>query len=1252
MSDGGFDPSDPQWAYAAIRSYFQQYGPARHHPEAMNDFILDKLVRIIHENDNHIMVGISPDGTKMLRAELSDIHLELPTVQDPDGFYVDTSPCDSKAKRLHYVSTLLARLHVARYQKKDLETEEPISLPPRSRRRFNESVDQARVAKIGAYPDETWEMVERHVQNNVVVLEIPALVGTESCIYSKDPSADMHRTDGFAKDVMYQFVCKNVERAVIIVERMETNRIVFDGVNYQLRCANDSRCRSTSTLKFKYLVDGPVGLQRMGVNIPHARKTAYVPVQMIARLLGFSTAAAAAAAIACRGTTMETPDCKGSESFEWAYELMRHKPGYKTPNPWIMTRDQVAFWVSSFAIPKHSSDRSETLRNMAHLLRDEIFPNVSLESSDAALHSKSLELASVLWRIWAMSTKKIGTASRDHFVNKRLDTSGYMMALLIRQLIVSFHRKMDKTLEEFVDIDMSCKNIANMITAFSKRMGTNVRNAVSKGTMTRRSSSAQHSVTELCSFFSYVSTLSLLRRIMNKSGGMQTSTDKRQLHTSSWGFLDAAETPEGQTIGFIKALGMLCRLCIGARFDEFAPVIMFEIAAIIWQQSLEPFDQYADRIEETGLPRPTSNYGAWRIRINGRPVGTTHHPILVHQVLLNMRRDKMLPDGTSIAWDETCDEIRLLCDVGGPRIAVGVTSRIEVAFKIYVKHSSGPPRMVGLWEELEDEGCIDWLSSDEILSTVVAKTPEEAVKAGAASFPYYFLHGIATLGACTSLAPACSFNQAPRVTYEVAMMKQSLSKRSPGANWLNGFETCNEELPMSASVTETFFEGTDVSRTSNTVIMVGSYTCYNIDDATIFNKSSIELGKFDTYMYRVYTDTVLSRESNKQKLCVPDKDVIGRTTADYSQLDPETGIIKLGAAVKANTVLIGKTVTVKDIGHARQFNTERDVSLTARHGDPDGRVDKVHVEEGHNGTTIVRVRVRCLIRPEVGDKFSTRHGQKGVIGLILPAEDMPYNEHGIRPDVIVNGHGFPSRMTIGQLKEAMINMVAVASGHFQDVTPFHDLPDVGDDIDPTMFRILNSMALTKDCETQMYSGFDGLPLETQSSLAVIPLQQLKHRARDKIHARQTGPVAFFTRQPVEGRLRKGGHRNGVMEDDADAAHGAAYCLTAISNVNSDAHTVAACTACGCLAYVNKKSGKRVCPKCHGDANVVETLGMPYASKQAYQEQQAMHINTKLDISIMQDGVGVSAHPRSETEKVFAQASVQSKRRNPVGLVLT
>lgn len=1252
MADWDFDPSDPQWAYTAIRSYFQHHGPARHHPEAMNDFILDKLVAIIYENNNHIMVGISSDGTKMLRAELTDIHLEMPTVQDSDGFYVDTTPCDTKAKRLHYVATLLGRLHITLYQKKDGAASEVPSAPPRLKRRFNGLVDQPRAAKAGIYPDETWELLDRHVQNNVVILEIPALVGTEACIYSKDPSADVHRTDGFAKDIMYQFVCKNVERAVIMVERMETNRIVFDGVNYQLRCANDSRCRSTSTLKFKYTTEGPVGIQRMGVNIPHARKTAYVPVQMIARLLGFNTASKAAAAIACRGTSLDDRPVPSDDAYIWAYELIRHKPGHKTPNPWIMTRDQVAFWISGFAIPKHSTDRAETLRNMAHLLRDELFPNVSLESTDEALNAKALEFSSVLWRIWAMSSGKIGTASRDHFVNKRLDTSGYMMALLIRQLVVTFHRKIEKALDEVVETETTCKNVANMITAFSKRMGTNVRNAVSKGTMTRRSSAAQQSVMELCSFFSHVSMLSLLRRVMNKSGGMQTSTDKRQLHVSSWGFLDSAETPEGQTIGFVKALGMLCRLIIGAKFAEMSPLIMFEVACLVWCQGLESFDEYADRIEAGGLPRPTSNYGSWRLRINGRPVGTTHNPMLVHQALVNMRRSNMLPDGTSIAWDDTCDEIRVQCDVGGPRLAVGVTSRMKDAFEICRKHADGPPRMVGLWDELELTGCIEWLSSDEILSTVVAKTPAEAADAGAEAFPYYFLHGITTMGACTSLAPACSYNQAPRVTYEDAMMKQSLSKRSPGANWLNGFEVCKTEIPMSASVAETFFEGADVSRTTNTVIMVGSYTCYNIDDATIFNKQAVDLGKFDTYMYRVYTDTVTSRESNKQKLGIPGDDVIGRTTADYSRLDPATGIIKVGAIVKSDTVLIGKTVTVKDIGHARQFNTERDASLTARHGDPEGRVDQVHVEEGHNGSTIVRVRVRCRIRPGVGDKFSTRHGQKGVIGLVLPREDMPFSSTGIIPDVIVNGHGFPSRMTIGQLKEAMVNMIAIASGQFQDVTPFHDLPPAGADAPKELRHLLAGMGMTADCETQMYSGFTGLPLETMSSLAIVPLQQLKHRAHDKIHARQTGPVAFFTRQPVEGRLRKGGHRNGVMEDDADAAHGAAYCLTAISNINSDAHNVAACMACGGLAYVNKKTGKRVCPRCQGDTNVVETLGMPYASKQAYLEQQAMHINTKLNISLVTDSVAASAHPRSETDTVFAQASMQSKRRNPVGLVLT
>ena len=959
-----------------MREYSRVTGPSPYQIETMDQCVLVKILDILHENCNNELWGCS--GTHMYHIRFENIHLELPSIQDKDGFFVDCSASDAKRKRMYYNSMLVGDMVIELYkrsekdaaaavEKKDIDDDMTTTSLSRV---FDCKLDATRKAR-GKTVGPEWVLEQKRIHTNMVITDIPAIVGSAACYYFQFPSADAHRAlNNFPRDVSDQFICKGVSRMANLVEKLDTNKVVDDGINLQIRCAADFRWRSTSTLKLKVLDRQTKGVQTVGINIPYSNKNFYIPIQMIFRLLGFKTPEAAAACVASRGSTVsdnglgfEIKKVKCLPAYTWALQAMQDSPGSKIPNPWIMDRDSVAVWVSLRGKMKRSNaDRGAVLANMAKILRDEILPNVGLKSTDKILLSKARYMAKLVWKLWAFEEGVYRPPNRDHYANKRFESAGFMIGTLFRQLMVSIHGNSEDYLEGAAAAmaasvagdsatplapnlkrrrgyrkavsKFTPKSIAESLASSYKRLSSNMRNAVAKGTFTKRTSKAQTGVTEMVNHFSHLSTLAQKRRVTNRGGGLAASSSKLQLDPSCWGFLCPASTPEGQTISTIKALALMARPMLGiTRFDIESTVkyclggLLLDLAHVDYMltkhtsmslDDVSVWKNYADGVEAGGFPRPESLYGSWTVDINGTPIGVTHLPIVVHQVLIGLRLRRQIPKYTAIVWDDVCHEIRILADVGNIRAAFGVTSKLAQTASIVHNWKVSPPSMLNLWEQLERAGCVEWLGPEELLTRVVGLGPDDAFKNHRS---HYLLHQTATLGLCAAVAPLCNFNQAPRVTYQIAMGKQALSRRARGAYWMSGYETIRQEVPVSYSYVESFFEGTREPRTTNSVVMVGAYTCYNTDDATIFNKQSIETGKFDVVVYRVYMDTVITRENNKHTLGIPSKDVIGRTTGDYSHLDPKTGIIKIGSPVGASTVLIGKTVAVKDIGHARQFRT-------------------------------------------------------------------------------------------------------------------------------------------------------------------------------------------------------------------------------------------------------------------------------------------------------------------------------------------
>ncbi len=759
---------------------------------------------------------------------------------------------------------------------------------------------------------------------------------------------------------------------------------------------------------------------------------------------------------------------------------------------------------------------------------------------------------------------------KDHYSNKRVRLSGDLLSSLFRVNLGILVRDIQYSLQKSSKRKKfySIKTIAKS-TLFSHR----VESAIATGSWTGERSGVTQNIDKT----NYLAMISQLQRVSSMLKSDQENTMARTLHPTHYGRFCPIETPEGTEIGLRKNLALLSKVSTRVELDEA---------------------KFIKTLKELGLNE--EGIGGSDVFFNGNFIGTVDSPNSFVKNLREKRRAGELP--IQMSFREEVDFGSVLISIEPGRVLRPVIIVEEGASKLTEELMVKIEQDEIKWDDLIKLGVIEYLDAAEEENALVALYKEELTT----EHTHLEIDSVDLFGVITGLVPYCNHDQSSRLNRGSKTQKQSLGLYV--ANYFTRLDTNVSilEYPQKPIVRSFIYDTLNTYPAGqNLTIAVMAYEGYNMEDALIFNKGSLDRGVGRSFYFKPYSTVEMNYAGGlKDEIGIPDKDTSGyRMESSYQYLEND-GVVYPEAEIVGGDVLIGKMSPPKFLSEARDISvrTKKEASVTTKQGE-EGVVDAVFITADAEGNKIIQVRTRDQRIPEPGDKYATAHGQKGVIGLVIPEEDIPFTSNGVRPDVIFNPHGLPSRMTVGYLLELLGGKVGCLKGEIIDGTGFSGATKA------ELEEQLEALGFSYNGKETMYNAITGKRMESKIYVGSHYYLKLKRMVKNLIHGRASGKVALLTRQPVEGRARGGALRLGEMEQQALVAHGSSLLLK--ERYDSDRVILPICAECGAIGIEDNLRGKTFCPIC--ETENVEPVEVSYAFKLLIEELQGLHIHTKLNL---------------------------------------
>ena len=976
---------------------------------------------------------------------------------------------------------------------------------------------------------------------NVLLAEMPVMVKSKLCPLSKLPREELESAGEDPDDAGGYFIINGTERVLVLIEEIAQNRMILEKQNI----GNYTELIRINSEKNGFVQRHTIERKNDGTIYISFANIRRLPIVVLLKLIGLEKDKDIVSGLKDEKVINEFYANLYGTDIQSQKDSLEYVGKHLKISQKEYRKERVEQIIDKYLLPHLGQDSKERMKKASYILK-------------------------AINKIILFSLEQIPEDDLDHYGNKRIKLSGDLLELLFRSILVGRWGLIARIKYNYQKMAKRGK-LPPVQTIVEANVVTNqLASAMATGAWI----GGRTGVSQRLERKNYIDSLSHMRLVLSPLTSTQEHFEARELHPTHWQKFCPSETPEGPTIGLRKHLALFAEITKGISDNEMKKLI-----------------SYIKLDKE----------GSVDVYLNGSPIGSVNDSGKLIDELRSNRREGKISREINFVYYSQLKEIRINTDSG--RIRRPIIILEDCKSKLTEEHLKKLYNKEINWYDLIKLGCIEYLDTEEEDSILVALDKNDVTTA----HTHLEITPMGIWGIPASLLPFPEHNRGDRVCLGAKMVCQALGLYQ--SNLFLRTDTKSNMLiyPQTPLIETNTIEASGLIHHpagQNVVVAIASYKGYNMLDGVVFNKASIERGLFRSIFYRVYpAEEKRYWGGQEDKIGVPDKDVRGyRTEEDYAKL-AEDGIIPLETDVDSNSVLVGRTSPLRFLSANELMSgiaNTRESSISLRHGEK-GVVDRVFISETPNGSKYIKIAIRDLRLPELGDKFASRHGQKSVIGLISPQENMPFTASGVSPDIILNPHSIPSRQTVGQLLEILASKTSALNGKKIDGSAF-----VGEDEDKIR-KLLYESGFRSDGKEVLYNGITGEKLNVEIFTGILYYQKLDHMVANKLQARSRGPVTLLTRQPTEGKAKEGGLRLGEMEKDCLIAHGAV--LTLKERFDSDKVEIPICKKCGLITVWNKTIEKNICSICK-DSDVAD-VEMSYAFKLLLDELKTMMIYPKI-----------------------------------------